>query len=77
MLHPHTSREGASNDVKVLGTGNVAVKFNFLCSTYFWIPCTVQITKNVFLDFSSFTGVINARVKLRMNYSYYMRSKDT
>ena len=47
------------------------MKFNFLCSAYFWIPCTVQITKNIFLDFSSFTGVINARAKLRMNYSYY------
>ena len=46
-------------------SGNVAVKFNFLCSAYFWIPCTVQITKNIFLDFSSFTGVINARAKLR------------
>ena len=48
-------------------SGNVAVKFNFVCSAYFWIPCTVQITKNVvvFLDFSSFTGVINARTKLR------------
>ena len=69
------------------------MKFNFLCSAYFWIPCTVQITKNIFLDFSSFMGVINARAKLRMNYSYYyvllrnctyterftesMRSKDT
>ena len=41
------------------------MKFNFLCSAYFWIPCTVQITKNIFLDFSSFTGVINARAKLR------------
>ena len=54
-----------------LTQGNVSVKFNFLCSAYFWIPCTVQITKNIFLDFSSFTGVINARAKLRMNYSYY------
>ena len=69
------------------------MKFNFLCSAYFWIPCTVQITKNIFLDFSSFTGVINARAKLQMYYSYYyvfirnytyterftesMRSKDT
>ena len=69
------------------------MKFNFLCSAYFWIPCTVQITKNIFLDFSSFTGVINARAKLQMNYSYItfllrnytyterftesMRSKDT
>ena len=76
-----------------LAFGNVAVKFNFLCSAYFWIPCTVQITKNIFLDFSSFTGVINARAKLQMYYSYYyvfirnytyterftesMRSKDT
>ena len=75
------------------GGGNVAVKFNFLCSAYFWIPCTVQITKNIFLDFSSFTGVINTRAKLSMNYSYMtfllrnytyterftesMRSKDT
>ena len=41
------------------------MKFNFLCSAYFWIPCTVQITKNIFLDFSSFTGAINARAKLR------------
>ena len=42
------------------------MKFNFHCSAYFWIPCTVQITKkNFFLDFSSFTGVINARAKLR------------
>ena len=69
------------------------MKFNFLCSAYFWIPCTVQITKNFFLDFSSFTGVINVRAKLQMYYSYYyvfirnytyterftesMRSKDT
>ena len=44
------------------------MKFNFLCSAYFWIPCTVQITKNIFLDFSSFTGVKNSRAKLRMNY---------
>ena len=41
------------------------MKFNFLCSAYFWIPCTVQIAKNIFLDFSSFAGVINARAKLR------------
>ena len=69
------------------------MKFNFLCSAYFWIPCTVQITKNIFLDFSSFTGVINARAKLRnelfiftfllRNYTYTerftesMHSKDT
>ena len=36
-----------SGDLK----GNVAVKFNFLCSAYFWIPCTVQITKNIFFGF--------------------------
>ena len=53
--------------------GNVAVKFNFLCSAYFWIPCTVQITKNIFLDFSSFTGVINERTKLRNElFIYYV-----
>ena len=63
------------------------MKFNFLCSAYFWIPCTVQITKNIFFDFSSFAGVINARAKLRnelfillrfiRNYTYTERFTES